>query len=215
MSSPNVTHHAHLVDRASREQLMGHRGCVCWLTGLSASGKSSIANALDRRLHRRGVHSMVLDGDNLRMGLNGDLGFSVEDRAENVRRTGAVAILMASAGLIAISALTSPAAAERARVRASCEAANVAFVEVHVDASLETCETRDPKGLYAKARNGELPGFTGIDPSARYEAPEAPELRMDSDLRGVEELASEIEAYLYGDGGGLCVLPAAPAEENR
>jgi bifunctional enzyme CysN/CysC len=147
-----------------------------WLTGLSGSGKSTVAAELERRLVASGRPAYLLDGDNLRHGLNADLGFSADDRAENVRRVGEVAKLLADAGVIAIVSLVSPYAADRARVRASHADASLPFVEIFVDTPLEICEARDPKGMYAKARAGEIAHFTGIDDP--YEAPEAPHLRL-------------------------------------
>jgi bifunctional enzyme CysN/CysC len=156
--------------------LKGHRPAVVWLTGLSGSGKSTIANLLERRLHAEGVHTYLLDGDNIRHGLNRDLGFTPEDRVENIRRVAEVARLMVNAGLLVIVSFISPFRAERALARSRVEADE--FFEVHVDTPLEVAESRDPKGLYRKARAGELPDFTGID--SPYEAPEHPELRIDT-----------------------------------
>jgi bifunctional enzyme CysN/CysC len=156
--------------------LKGHRPAVVWLTGLSGSGKSTIANLLERRLHAEGVHTYLLDGDNIRHGLNRDLGFTPEDRIENIRRVAEVARLMVNAGLLVIVSFISPFRAERALARSRVEADE--FFEVHVDTPLEVAESRDPKGLYRKARAGELPDFTGID--SPYEAPEHPELRIDT-----------------------------------
>jgi bifunctional enzyme CysN/CysC len=174
--SPNVVFHAGTVTREDRWAATGTRGATVWLTGLSGSGKSTIATALEELLVSRGIPAYMLDGDNLRHGLNGDLGFSEADRAENVRRAGEVACLFADAGMIAIVPLISPYVADRSRVRARHEAGGLRFVEVFVDTPLEECERRDPKGLYAKARAGELKGFTGIDDP--YEPPPAPELHL-------------------------------------
>ena len=162
------------VQPAQRSALMGHAPCCIWLTGLSASGKTSLAHALERALHQRGCHTYVLDGDNLRQGLNADLGFSAEARAENIRRMAHVARLMADAGLVVIVSAISPFAADRAQARALF--APGAFVEVFVDTPLAVCEARDPKGLYARARRGELRDFTGID--SPYERPLQPELHL-------------------------------------
>ncbi|WP_421120458.1 adenylyl-sulfate kinase [Aquihabitans daechungensis] len=170
--STNVTWHDGEVGRADRPSL----GATVWLTGLSGSGKSTVAVALERLLVTAGRPAYRLDGDNLRLGLNADLGFSAADREENVRRAGEVARLLADAGVIAIVPLISPYRAGRDRARAAHEAAGVPFVEVYVDTPIELCEQRDPKGLYAKARAGEITGFTGIDDP--YEAPEAPELTL-------------------------------------
>ncbi|MEQ9407488.1 MAG: adenylyl-sulfate kinase [Fuerstiella sp.] len=192
----NVTWHDHNVTLQERQQLNGHKGAVLWFTGLSGCGKSTIANAVDRLLHDRGIHTFVLDGDNIRMGLNKNLGFSPEDRTENIRRIGEVAKLFCHAGTIVLTAFISPYKEDRDQVRAILDDGE--FHEVLVDASLETCEARDPKGLYKKARAGEIKGFTGID--APYEAPEAAELTLDSDNHGVEELANQVIAHLEATG---------------
>ncbi|MBM3970018.1 MAG: adenylyl-sulfate kinase [Planctomycetes bacterium] len=192
----NVTWHDHSVTREERYKLMGHKGCILWFTGLSACGKSTIANAVDRKLHDSGVHTFVLDGDNIRMGLNKNLGFSAEDRAENIRRIGEVAKLFADAGVITATAFISPYLADRDKVRALMGQGG--FIEVYVNASLETCEARDPKGLYKKARAGEIKSFTGI--SDPYEAPVNPELVLDSNTKGIEELSNEVIAYLKSSG---------------
>ena len=174
--SKNVTWHAHAVTPEMRAAALGGAGATVWLTGLPSSGKSTVAAALEADLLERGRAAYLLDGDNLRHGLNSDLGFSPADRAENVRRTGEVARLLADAGLVAIASLVSPYAADRAAVRASHEREGLKFIEVFVNTPLEECERRDPKGLYAKARAGELSGFTGID--APYEAPASPDLEL-------------------------------------
>lgn len=192
----NVTWHDHSVTRDERCKLMGHKGCILWFTGLSACGKSTIANAVDRKLHDTGVHTFVLDGDNIRMGLNKNLGFSAEDRAENIRRIGEVAKLFAEAGVITATAFISPYLADRDKVRALMGQGG--FIEVYVNASLETCEARDPKGLYKKARAGEIKSFTGI--SDPYEAPVNPELVLDSNGKGIDELSNEVIAYLKSNG---------------
>ena len=192
----NVTWHDHKVTKEERSKLNGHKGAVLWFTGLSACGKSTIANTVDHLLHSEGKHSYVLDGDNIRMGLNKNLGFSADDRAENIRRIGEVAKLFAESGTIAVTAFISPYRADRDKVRAIMPAGE--FIEVYVNASLETCEKRDPKGLYKKARAGEIKGFTGIDDP--YEAPEKPELVLDSDNKGIDELAAEVVAYLKKSG---------------
>jgi len=175
-ASPNVVWHESEVPRHERWAAAGVRGATVWLTGLSGSGKSTVASALTVLLTQRGVLTYTLDGDNLRHGLNGDLGFSAEDRAENVRRVGEVARLFADAGVIAIVPLISPYRAGRDHARALHTAAGLPFFEVHVDTPIEVCEARDPKGLYAKARAGELTGFTGIDDP--YEAPVAADLTI-------------------------------------
>ena len=192
----NITWHEARVDRASREELSGHRGAVIWFTGLSASGKSTVANEVDHLLHAQGKKTYVLDGDNVRHGLNKNLGFSAEDRAENIRRIGEVAKLFVDSGTFALTAFISPYAADRHQARELMDEGE--FVEVYVNASLETCESRDPKGLYAKARAGEIKGFTGIDDP--YEAPEAAELVLDADEKGIEELAAEVVEFLELNG---------------
>ena len=192
----NVTWHDHSVTRDERCKLMGHKGCILWFTGLSACGKSTIANAVDRKLHDAGVHTCVLDGDNIRMGLNKNLGFSADDRAENIRRIGEVAKLFSDAGVITATAFISPYLADRDKVRALMGQGG--FIEVYVNASLETCEARDPKGLYKKARAGEIKSFTGI--SDPYEAPVNPELVLDSNTKGIDELSNEVIAYLKSNG---------------
>ena len=169
---------------------------MLWFTGLSGCGKSSIANAVDQLLHERGVHTFVLDGDNIRMGLNRNLGFTPEDRTENIRRIGEVARLFADSATIVLSAFISPYKSDRDLVRTLVPEGE--FVEISVQASLETCESRDPKGLYKKARAGEIKNFTGLD--APYEAPEKPEIVLDSDNKGVEVLAREVIAYLVSKG---------------
>ncbi len=192
----NVTWHEHKVNKQERFKLNGHKGAVLWFTGLSACGKSTIANTVDHLLHSMGKHSYVLDGDNIRMGLNKNLGFSADDRAENIRRIGEVAKLFAESGTITLTAFISPYRADRDKVRAIMGPGD--FVEIFVDASLETCEKRDPKGLYKKARAGEIKGFTGIDDP--YEAPEKPELVLDSNGKGIDELAQEVVDYLQANG---------------
>ncbi|MEH2922457.1 adenylyl-sulfate kinase [Samsonia erythrinae] len=173
----NVVWHAHDVTRESREKLHGHQGVVIWFTGLSGSGKSTLAGALEQALHQRGVSTYLLDGDNVRHGLCRDLGFTDDDRRENIRRVGEVAKLMLDAGLVVLTAFISPHRAERKMVQDLLEDGQ--FIEVFVDTPLATCEARDPKGLYKKARAGELRHFTGID--SVYEAPEAPDLHLNGE----------------------------------
>ena len=192
----NVTWHEHRVSTADRQKLMGHKGALLWFTGLSGAGKSTVANAVDHLLNRKGVHTYVLDGDNVRMGLNKNLGFSPEDRTENIRRIGEVGKLFADAGLLTMTAFISPYREDRDQVRALFEQGE--FLEIYVKASLETCEARDPKGLYKKARAGEIKGFTGID--APYEEPSDPELTLDSDGNDVDALANEVISYLESNG---------------
>ncbi|MDC3123356.1 sulfate adenylyltransferase subunit CysN [Gammaproteobacteria bacterium] len=176
------------IDTASRAKLMGHEGKVIWLTGLSGSGKSTVANALESRLHAMGIHSYLLDGDNIRAGLNKDLGFTEADRVENIRRTAEVAKLMADAGLVVITAFISPFRSERDMARSLFKPDE--FAEVFLDVSLDVAESRDPKGLYKKARRGDLPHFTGID--SPYEAPESADLRLDTSELSVEECVDRL-----------------------
>jgi bifunctional enzyme CysN/CysC len=175
--SPNVVRHTGSLTREQRWAALGTRGATVWLTGLPSSGKSTIASALEATLVGNGRPAYVLDGDTLRHGLTGDLGFSAEARAESVRRAGEAAILVADAGAVSVVSLVSPSAQARDAVRHRHEAEGLSFLEVHVDTPLEECERRDPKGLYAKARAGEITGFTGVDDP--YEAPAAPDLRID------------------------------------
>jgi bifunctional enzyme CysN/CysC len=182
------------IDSERRAIRNRHRGAVVWLTGLSAAGKSTIARALERELFQRSMHTYVLDGDNLRHGLNANLGFSPEDRAENIRRVAEVAKLMADAGVVVITAFISPYRADRTRARTIALQAGAEFVEVFVDAPLAVCEARDPKGLYEKARAGKLKGFTGID--APYEAPDDPEIAVQTDEQTAAESVDRILAEL-------------------
>jgi bifunctional enzyme CysN/CysC len=190
--SSNVVWHAGAISPDDRAAALGHRGATVWLTGLSGSGKSTVAVELERRLVAAGRPAYILDGDNLRHGLNADLGFSDDDRRENVRRVGEVARLMADAGIVALVPVISPFRDGRDAVRTAHAVAGVPFVEVFVDTPIEECERRDPKGLYAKARRGELTGFTGID--STYEAPLAPEVVLrpadgDADAQAQKVLA--------------------------
>jgi bifunctional enzyme CysN/CysC len=188
----NVHRHAASVDRAAREGQNGHRAVALWFTGLSGSGKSTVADRVERRLHARGVRTFMLDGDNLRHGLNADLGFSEADRAENVRRAGEVAKLFVDAGAVVLCSFISPYRAERERVRAGFGEGD--FLEVFVDAPVEACMARDPKGLYAKAKAGALPGFTGVD--APYERPDRPELTLETARLTVDEAADAVMQML-------------------
>jgi len=211
----HITWHDHHIRRDLREQLNGHRGCVVWFTGLSGCGKSTVANLVDQRLYTAGLHSFILDGDNIRHGLNASadrlateydadfadrfgLGFSAEDRRENIRRIGTVAQLFASAGLITLVAFVSPYRADRDRARRWVEQQGQPgdFIEVLVDAPLSVCESRDPKGLYRQARAGTLTGLTGID--APYERPEQPELVLDSAADPPDLLAENVVKFLRG-----------------
>jgi bifunctional enzyme CysN/CysC len=188
-------HWQHLeVSREAHALAKGQRPCVVWLTGLSGAGKSTIANLVEKRLHALGKHSFLLDGDNVRHGLNRDLGFTEADRIENIRRVGEVARLMADAGLIVITAFISPFRAERELVRNMLPEGE--FLEVFVDAPLSVAEERDPKGLYAKARSGDLKNFTGID--SPYEAPQQPDLRIDTTAMSAEGAAEVIVGLVLG-----------------
>ena len=184
----NVVWHDHAVEREKREQLLKQKGVVLWFTGLSGSGKSTVANEVAHKLHEREKLAYILDGDNIRHGLNKDLGFSPEARKENIRRISEVANLFADAGLITITAFISPYAKDRNFCREL--AGEGRFLEIYAKASLETCEKRDPKGMYKKARAGEIKEFTGIN--APYEEPENPELITDTDKETVEESAEKV-----------------------
>lgn len=211
--SVQITWHAEAVSRAEREQLLGQRGCIVWFTGLSGSGKSTIANRVCRQLHDRGVLCYLLDGDNIRHGLNASpdrlrglfsaefaerfgLGFSAEDRAENIRRVGAVAQLLCAAGIVTLTAFVSPYREDRDRVRQRVQQQGHAddFIEVFVDTPLEVCEARDPKGLYQKARAGQVAAFTGVvDP---YEPPMAPELTVVGTGPSADDAAASVIHFL-------------------
>jgi bifunctional enzyme CysN/CysC len=188
----NLHRHQLDIDKAARRQLNGHSSRVLWFTGLSGSGKSTIANALEKALHERGLRTYILDGDNVRHGLNHDLGFTDADRVENIRRIGEVAKLMVDAGIVVLTAFISPFQAERAMVRELFEDGE--FTEIFVDTPLEVAEFRDPKGLYQKARRGEIPNFSGID--SPYEAPLEPELRIKTSKQSVEQAVDEIIKFL-------------------
>ena len=210
---PIVVWHEQSVSREQRETLGGHRGAVVWFTGLSGSGKSTVANAVDAKLHALGVRTYVLDGDNVRHGLNATpqilselhgeeygkrfgLGFGSEDRVENIRRVGAVANLFCDAGIVTLTAFVSPYRADRDAVRSALNEGD--FVEVFVDTPIEICESRDPKGLYKKARAGEIKDFTGIN--APYESPQSPEITLEGGNASVEELADQVIAALKSKG---------------
>ncbi|SFN58480.1 adenylyl-sulfate kinase [Xenorhabdus japonica] len=185
----NIVWHSHALNRAQRENANRHPALVIWFTGLSGSGKSTLAGVLEQALFSQGVKTYLLDGDNVRHGLCSDLSFSEIDRQENIRRIGEVAKLMVDAGLVVLTAFISPHRAERQKIRALMEEGQ--FIEVHVDTPLAICESRDPKGLYKKARAGELRNFTGID--AAYEAPEQPDVHLD----GSQPVDSLIEKLLF------------------
>ena len=194
--SGNITWHEGQIRRSDREAIVGQRGVTIWLTGLSGSGKSTIAIAAEHELTSRGRLAFVLDGDNIRHGLNQNLGFSPEDRTENIRRIGEVSKLFTEAGVIVFASFISPYRSDRDAVRVFMGTGD--FVEVYVDASLVTCEERDTKGLYKKARAGEIPEFTGI--SAPYEEPESPELVLDTNRQSVEESVGKLVEYLDAKG---------------
>lgn len=204
--SENIVRSESEVSRAQRRALLGHGPATLWFTGLSGSGKSTVCTAVERRLVERGALAYVLDGDNVRAGLCADLGFAPEDRAENIRRIAEVARLFNDAGAIVLTAFISPYRADRARARAIIAAGE--FVEIFVDAPLEVCEARDPKGLYRRARAGEIGEFTGI--SAPYEPPERPELRLSSASEDVDSCVTRVIEYLEHTG----VLAAAGAASS-
>jgi adenylylsulfate kinase len=195
VKATNVTWHHSQVTRAEQEKQHGHKSAVLWFTGLSASGKSTLANAVAGALYERGCHTYVLDGDNIRHGLNKDLGFSPTDRVENIRRIGEVAKLFTDAGVLALTAFISPYREDRDKAR---EINGESFIEIYVKCDLNVCEERDPKGLYKKARAGEIPNFTGI--SAPYEEPEAAELTIDTSHETLEDSAARVIAYLEERG---------------
>jgi adenylylsulfate kinase len=188
----NIIWHDGGVTRRDRERLKGHRGFTLWFTGLSASGKSTIAVAAEKALHRRGSHTFILDGDNIRHGLNKNLGFSPEDRAENIRRISEVVKLFNECGIISLTAFISPYKVDRLRARQLC--GEDSLIEIFADCSLEVCEQRDPKGAYKKARAGIIKDFTGI--SAPYERPEHPEIHLRTDQLSVDECVQTIISYL-------------------
>src|SRR5262245_41879143 len=192
----NIVWHAGNVTREDRQRITGHKGCTVWFTGLSGSGKSTIAVALEKALWDRGVRAYILDGDNVRHGLNSDLGFSPEDRTENIRRIGEVAKLFTDGGVVTLTAFISPYSAARHHVRGIMQAGD--FIEVYVECSVEECERRDVKGLYKKARAGQIPEFTGI--SAPYEEPEKPELVLRTAELSVEQSVAALLRYLEGKG---------------
>lgn len=198
IKSNNITWHEGHVNRKIRENLLQQRGCTIWMTGLSASGKSTLAFTLEHALVQRNRLTYVLDGDNVRHGLNKNLGFSAEDREENIRRIGEVAKLFADAGFITMTSFISPYRKDRDIARKIHDDAGLFFMEVFVDAPIEVCEERDPKGLYKKARRGELKGFTGIDDP--YEPPHNPELRIDTNLLNPQQGAMRILGYLVEQG---------------
>ena len=190
----NITFQEGTVTPEERLKNMGQKGATFWFTGLSASGKSTIAVAVEQVLLSRGIHAYRLDGDNIRMGLNKNLGFSQEDRAENIRRIGEVSKLFADSGILSIASFISPYTEDRDAVRALHEEAGVAYYECYIDVSLEVAEERDPKGLYKKARAGEIKGFTGIDDP--YEAPENPELHIETHVDDLETCVQKVVDFI-------------------
>lgn len=198
VGATNVHWHQGNVTRADRGARLGQTGATLWLTGLSGSGKSTLAVAVESKLHEQGKHCYVLDGDNIRLGINKDLSFSASDREENIRRIGEIAKLFVDSGTIVLCSFISPYIADRANVRKIHESAGMAFIEIFVDCSLDEAEARDPKGLYKKARAGDIKNFTGIDDP--YEAPLEPELHIKSDQMTVEEEVNNIVAYLNTNG---------------
>lgn len=192
----NIHWHQGAIRRADRERMKGHRSFTLWFTGLSASGKSTLASAVEQALFERGVHTYILDGDNIRHGLNRNLGFSPEDREENIRRIGEVAKLLRDAGIINMTAFISPYIKDRQLARDLGIVED--FIEVFVDCPVEICEARDPKGMYKKAREGLIKEFTGV--SAPYEAPENPEIRLRTDSMTVEQCVQAILDYLVNNG---------------
>jgi len=194
VKSQNVTWSLSDVTRNERVVRNGHRGAIVWLTGLSGAGKSSISRALERELFALGMNTYILDGDNVRHGLSSNLGFSPEDRVENIRRVGEVACLIGDAGLIVITAFISPYREDRRRARASAQKGGIDFIEVFVSSPLEVCEQRDPKGLYKKARAGEIKEFTGV--SAPYEEPENPEYTVRTDTQTLEQSVADLIKYV-------------------
>jgi adenylylsulfate kinase len=195
-AATNIAWHHSTITRDDRAQQRGHRSAILWFTGLSGAGKSTLANAVNAALFERGLACYVLDGDNVRHGLCKDLGFSDADREENIRRIGEVAKLFLDAGVVVLTAFVSPFQADRQRARDLVEAGD--FIEIHCAADLAVCEQRDTKGLYAKARAGEIKEFTGI--SSPYEAPEAPELRVDTGSQSLEQSVAQVLGHLAAQG---------------
>jgi len=196
MSNKNIVWHDHHVSKKERSGIKQQKPCIVWFTGLSGSGKSTIANAVENKLNMLGKHTYLLDGDNIRMGLNKGLGFSNEDRIENIRRIGEVSKLFVDAGTIVLTAFISPFQKERDMVRSLVKEGE--FIEVFIDTPLEVCESRDPKGLYEKARKGEITNFTGI--SSPYEAPARPEIHIMNNQICIEEVTEQIIDYLKEKG---------------
>jgi adenylylsulfate kinase len=196
MKTENTVWHEQNISKADRANLKNQQPCLLWYTGLSGSGKSTVANAVDAMLFERGCHSYLLDGDNVRHGLNGDLGFSDDDRIENIRRISEVAKLFIDSGLIVSTAFISPFATDR--VMASKRLKEGEFIEVFIDTPIDICEQRDPKGLYKKARTGEIKDFTGID--STYDIPTSPSIHVKTDEKSIEQCAAQIIEFLIVQG---------------
>lgn len=196
----NITWHEGTVDRDARAKQLGQRGCTVWFTGLSGSGKSTVAVAVESLLHQLGKHSYRLDGDNVRHGLCANLGFSAEDRDENIRRIGETAKLFADSGTITLCSFVSPYRAARTQVRKLHEDAGLPFFEVFVDIPIEVAQQRDPKGLYAKAAAGEIKDMTGLSDKSPFEAPENPEIRLPTHEQPIEKSAADVIAALQSSG---------------
>ena len=196
MKSQHVVWHKAQISKFDRQRLNGHRSAVIWFTGFSGAGKSTLSVAVEKELHKRGIRTYVLDGDNIRHGLNSNLGFTQEDRTENIRRIGEVSKLFVDAGIMTLTAFISPYRNDRDMVRAMVGTGE--FVEIYVKCALEECERRDPKGLYKKARSGEIKGFTGID--APYEAPWNPELIVETDKESLKESVASVLNFLQENG---------------
>lgn len=207
--STNVVWHNATVTRARREKQNGHKGAIIWFTGLSGAGKSTLAHAVEEALHQQGCHTFVLDGDNVRHGLCGDLGFSAEDRIENIRRVGEVAKLLMEAGIIVLTAFISPFRSDRQRVRSM--AAHGDFIEVYCDSSIEVCEKRDVKGMYKKARAGVIKEFTGV--SSPYEVPENPELSVSTGTAPLDECVQQVVENLLQRR--ICIVSTDATAQTR
>jgi adenylylsulfate kinase len=196
MKTENTVWHEQHISKEQRANLKSQTPCLLWYTGLSGSGKSTVANAVDALLFKLGCHSYLLDGDNVRHGLNGDLGFSDEDRIENIRRISEVSKLFLDAGLIVSTAFISPFTEDRARARAKLDSSE--FIEVYIDTPISVCEQRDPKGLYKKARAGEIKDFTGID--STYDVPQSPEIHVKTAELSIQKCAEQIVNHLVVQG---------------
>jgi adenylylsulfate kinase len=209
MNKNHIIWHDGYINRADRNRLNRHKSCLIWFTGLSASGKSTIAHLVEKKLHEQGIRTYVLDGDNVRHGLNADLGFSRKDRKENLRRIVEVCKLMVDAGLVVLTAFISPYKDDRAYVKSKLKDD---YIEIYVKCSVEECERRDPKGLYKKARAGVIKNYTGV--SAPYEEPENPDLVIDTEVLEVGEAVEDVLEFLEGKGIMLEVKEAQEAEEE-